>query len=183
MIKKYIIPDSIIGPIVLIYSKKEDTVQIEEIILNTPFKTSKDIAIMKYGKLETGHSKKIVKISKEIKKYLHGENYEFSLEYLNLDKCSDFQRKVLEEEFNSEFGSVNYYKDIAINIGKEKSSRAVGNALRNNPFPLIIPCHRTIRSDNSVGGFSGIAKENEYKIKLLELEGNNIKNNKVFKNK
>lgn len=122
-----------------------------------------NIASEKYGKLENGNSKEIKEVKKEIENYLESKNYTFSTDYLNLDKCSKFQKKVLKEEFKSEFGTINTYKDIALKIGREKSARAVGNALRNNPFPIIIPCHRTIRSDKNIGGFGGLTKENNIK--------------------
>ncbi|MEM3031066.1 MAG: MGMT family protein [Candidatus Micrarchaeia archaeon] len=67
-------------------------------------------------------------------------------------------------------GKTASYAEIAKRVGRPKAARAVGNALAKNPFPLLIPCHRVIRSDGSAGGYSrkgGSAK----KKKLLEREG------------
>ena len=58
-------------------------------------------------------------------------------------------------------------KELAARCGNEKALRAVGNANKNNQIPIIIPCHRVIASDGSLGGYSG---GTEIKKKLLELE-------------
>jgi methylated-DNA-[protein]-cysteine S-methyltransferase len=66
-------------------------------------------------------------------------------------------------------GSTKTYKEIAVAIGKPKSSRAVANACAQNPYAPDVPCHRVVRSDGSLGGYSaegGI----ERKRQLLEME-------------
>jgi methylated-DNA-[protein]-cysteine S-methyltransferase len=65
-------------------------------------------------------------------------------------------------------GAVSTYQRIARHVGKPNGARAVGNALANNPFPVIVPCHRTIRTDRSLGGYQGGFK---MKRTLLEKEG------------
>jgi methylated-DNA-[protein]-cysteine S-methyltransferase len=65
-------------------------------------------------------------------------------------------------------GSVSTYGLIAAHVGVPGGARAVGNALAGNPFPLIVPCHRAIRSDLHLGGFQSGA---EMKMALLEKEG------------
>lgn len=73
-------------------------------------------------------------------------------------------------------GKVSTYAGIAKMIGRPKSARAVGNALNKNPYAPVVPCHRVVRSDGSVGGFaSGSLK----KGKLLKGEGVAIKNGRV----
>jgi methylated-DNA-[protein]-cysteine S-methyltransferase len=66
------------------------------------------------------------------------------------------------------YGETSTYLKIALRLGDRSLSRAVGMALGANPLPLIIPCHRVIRSDGSLGGYSGgiTVKRN-----LLRLEG------------
>ena len=68
---------------------------------------------------------------------------------------TDFQRRVWKEISKIPFGETRTYKDLAIAIGKPNSSRAVANACGKNPYPVIIPCHRVIRSDGKLGGYSG----------------------------
>ena len=66
-----------------------------------------------------------------------------------------FQIKVWKEITKIPKGKTKTYKEIAFNIGHPNSARAVANACGKNPYPLIIPCHRVIRSDGSLGGYSG----------------------------
>ena len=81
-----------------------------------------------------------------------------------------FQIKVWKEIKKIPKGSVKTYKDIACIIGKPKSSRAVANACGKNPYVPFIPCHRVIRSDGYLGGYSGLGGVKE-KRNLLINEG------------
>jgi methylated-DNA-[protein]-cysteine S-methyltransferase len=85
-------------------------------------------------------------------------------------KGTDFQIKVWNEIKKIPKGSVRTYKEIAIAINHPKSYRAVANACKKNPYPIIIPCHRVIRSNGSIGGYHGKEKIIE-KINLLKNEG------------
>ena len=82
---------------------------------------------------------------------------------------TDFQRRVWKEISKIPFGETRTYKDLAIAIGKPYSSRAVANACGKNPYPVIIPCHRVIRSDGKLGGYSGVGGVKKKK-ELLKLE-------------
>ncbi|SFL24691.1 methylated-DNA-[protein]-cysteine S-methyltransferase [Methanobrevibacter olleyae] len=181
---KHIINSSPIGEITIIWRRKP-RFQIEEIIISNPNKTSSQIAKEKYekeGELAINKkSKRLNNLLKEIDNYFNEKKYKFSLEDLNLDKLKPFQRKVLETEFNSKKGTVNTYKDIAKAIGSPKAYRAVGTALAKNPFPIIIPCHRTIKADKTIGGFNGFAGGLESKKTLLELDGLLIQGKKVVR--
>ena len=70
-------------------------------------------------------------------------------------KGTVFQRKVWEELKKIPLGEIRTYKQIAKSIGNPKSARAVANACGKNPYPIPIPCHRAVRSDGSIGGYSG----------------------------
>ena len=70
-------------------------------------------------------------------------------------KGTNFQKMVWTELKKIPFGETRTYKEIAIAIGKPKAARAVANACGKNPYPIIIPCHRVVRSDGSIGGFTG----------------------------
>ncbi len=85
-------------------------------------------------------------------------------------KGTKFQIKVWKYLKKIRKGNVKTYKEVAIGIKKPKSARAVANACGKNPYAPIIPCHRVIRSDGSLGGYSapgGI----KIKKKLLKKEG------------
>ena len=87
-------------------------------------------------------------------------------------KGTDFQMKVWKEISKIPYGETRTYKDIAVAIGRPNSSRAVANACGKNPYPGPIPCHRVIRSDGHLGGYSGIGGM-KTKRKLLQKEMNN----------
>lgn len=99
---------------------------------------------------------------------LEGRGAEFDIAVLDLDVCTFFQRRVLLIERRIPRGSVSTYGELARALGEANKARAVGNALAANPFPLIIPCHRVVRSDGSLGGFQGGKRMKE---KLLKMEG------------
>lgn len=100
--------------------------------------------------------------------FLEGDRVCFELSLLALEICSRFQRSVLLAEREIPRGWVSTYGKIASRVGVSGGARAVGNALARNPFPIVIPCHRAIRSDGRLGGFRGGL---EMKRALLELEG------------
>ena len=83
---------------------------------------------------------------------------------------TEFQVKVWSELKKIPFGEVRTYKQIAESIGHPKSSRAVANACGKNPHPPFIPCHRVVRSDGGLGGYSAHGGTSE-KMKLLIEEG------------
>ncbi len=88
---------------------------------------------------------------------------------LNFSGLSPFTRKVLIACSKIPAGKTVSYSQLASMIGNPRASRAVGSALAKNPIPLIIPCHRVIRSDGSLGNFSAIGGTGTKK-KLLALE-------------
>uniref|UniRef100_A0A7V3ZTV6 MGMT family protein n=1 Tax=candidate division WOR-3 bacterium TaxID=2052148 RepID=A0A7V3ZTV6_UNCW3 len=81
---------------------------------------------------------------------------------------TEFTKKVLAIVKKIPKGKVMTYKEIALKLGNKNLARAVGQALKRNPWPIIIPCHRVIRSDGKLGGYSlGKKKKKE----LLKKEG------------
>ena len=85
-----------------------------------------------------------------------------------------FQIQVWEEIKKIPRGETLSYKHLALTIGRPKSSRAVANACGKNPYPIIIPCHRVVKSNGSLGGYSGKGGRNK-KRELLKKEGVFIK--------
>ena len=95
---------------------------------------------------------------------------------INRRKCfgTKFQLAVWTEIAKIMPGTTKTYSELANLLGKPKSARAVANACGKNPYPGPIPCHRVIRSDGSLGGYSGMGGI-ETKQKLLEREITNSK--------
>ena len=83
---------------------------------------------------------------------------------------TEFQIKVWKAISNIPKGKILTYKELAKTIGKPKAARATANACVKNPYPIKIPCHRVIRSDGNIGGYSGKGGVNS-KISLLKKEG------------
>ena len=85
-----------------------------------------------------------------------------------------FQKKVWNYLKTIRKGTVKSYKQVAIAINAPKSARAVANAVGKNPFAPKIPCHRVIRSDGAIGGYSGRGGSKQ-KLRLLRSENVAIK--------
>ena len=92
---------------------------------------------------------------------------------LPMDGLTDLQRRVLKLLTKIPKGKVTTYREIAVALGNPRLSRIVGNAVRENPYPVTIPCHRVIRSSGEVGGYDGqvTGKNVTKKIELLRNEG------------
>jgi methylated-DNA-[protein]-cysteine S-methyltransferase len=103
----------------------------------------------------------------ELGEYFGGQRARFDVP-LDWGVMPPFQRAVLEATATVPFGHVDTYAGIARKIGKPGATRAVGNALGRNPIPVIVPCHRVIRSDSTLGGYTGGLG---IKQRLLSLEG------------
>ena len=105
-------------------------------------------------------------LPERIKHYLRGEPISFP-DKLDLSWASPFQRRVWEVTQSIPYGETRTYAWVADKLGMSKAARAVGQALTRNPLPIIIPCHRVICSNGSLGGFSG---GELWKRRLLEIE-------------
>ncbi len=91
-----------------------------------------------------------------------------NLQFIDITVCYDFQKKVLFETGQIPRGKVSCYGHLADRILAPGAARAVGSALARNPFPLIIPCHRVVKSTGYLGNFRG---GSEMKRFLLQMEG------------
>lgn len=86
---------------------------------------------------------------------------------LDLHGVSDFRRAVLDHLRTIEFGATESYAEVAAATGRPAAVRAVGSACSHNPVPLVVPCHRVVRSDGAIGQYLGGP---EVKAALLDLE-------------
>ena len=110
----------------------------------------------------------LIETAKQLEEYFLGKRKQFDIPLK--PKGTEFMQKVWNELKNIPYGETRTYKDIAISIGNEKASRAVGMANNKNPIPIIIPCHRVIGSNKSLVGYALGLGVKEY---LLNLEKQN----------
>ena len=89
-----------------------------------------------------------------IREYLGGGRPRFD-HRLDLDEISGFGRSVLDVVRKIPYGSLRSYKWVAKEIGHPRATRPVGQALARNPMPIVVPCHRVVNSDGTLGGYSG----------------------------
>ena len=103
---------------------------------------------------------------KELAEYLAGDRTFFTVP-VDLSRVPEFDRAALEIASQIPYGEVRSYKWIAEQLGKPDAARAVGGAMAGNPVPLIVPCHRVVKTDGGLGGYSfGLVQ----KEALLNLE-------------
>ncbi len=110
---------------------------------------------------------KVAGLIKQMRDYLAGKRTRFDVD-LELAWVTPFRRDVLLACAAVPRGQVATYADLARRVGKPKAARAVGNMMRTNPIPIVIPCHRIVGSNGSLTGFGGGL---DVKARLLELEG------------
>jgi methylated-DNA-[protein]-cysteine S-methyltransferase len=96
----------------------------------------------------------IHKLARQLKQYAAGKSVRWSVP-VDLSSGTSFQQKVWRALTKIPFGQTRSYAWVAQKIGRPKASRAVGAACGANPVPVIIPCHRVVASDGSLGGFGG----------------------------
>jgi len=165
---KKIIKPTPFGSVCFIWSILNESPLIVHILLSRPGLSAENQASKLYPNSRTSSCKEIDEIASSIRAFLEGEDIKFSLNIVDLSQCTKFQQSVLRAQHAIPRGSVSTYGFIAAHVGAPGGARAIGNALAANPFPLIVPCHRTILSNLHLGGFQS---GTEMKRALLEREG------------
>jgi methylated-DNA-[protein]-cysteine S-methyltransferase len=106
-------------------------------------------------------------VRRELDEYFAGRRQEFELA-LDWTLVGPFGRRVLHVTSEIPYGGVLSYGEVAAEAGSPRGSRAAGNALGSNPIPIVIPCHRVLRTGGALGGYGGGLDRKRW---LLELEG------------
>jgi methylated-DNA-[protein]-cysteine S-methyltransferase len=106
-------------------------------------------------------------VRRELDEYFDGKRTSFDVP-VDWRLHDGFGRKVLRATARIPFGKVLTYGEVAAKAGSPRGSRAAGNALGSNRIPIVVPCHRVVRSGGKIGGYTGGIERKEY---LLELEG------------
>jgi methylated-DNA-[protein]-cysteine S-methyltransferase len=156
------------GPLAILWDVKDDRRKICRIIISTPVIKADKAVRQFFPAAVTGSCSEVTDLIDRIDAFFRGEAVKFTLDNIRLNLCAPFQKKVLLAEYAIPRGKVSFYSSIARRLNNPKAARAVGTALATNPFPIVIPCHRAIRSDGTLGGYQGGL---EMKHRLLEMEG------------
>lgn len=119
------------------------------------------------GATRTSGTALLEEAKRQVLEYLDGRRNRFDLP-LDLSRGTAFQRRVWRTLERVPYGKLRSYRWVAARVGGRAYARAVGNAVGANPLPIVIPCHRIVTQDASLGGYSGGLST---KRKLLALEG------------
>lgn len=121
------------------------------------------------ARVKDGTSPVLEDAANQLDEYLSGERTGFDLPVELVG--TDFQRAVWNALQEVEYGTKASYADIAARIGKPGAARAVGQANRRNPLPIIVPCHRIVTASGALGGYMGdVAPADGLKARLLAIE-------------
>jgi len=164
----FLIRSSPFGPVALLWSFHKGQPKIFRVLLSTPSVSAKHQLTKLFPDSEAAICSEIDVVADDIEAFFSGENIQFSLKIIRIDLCSEFQQEVLCAEHGIPRGAFSTYQRIARHVGRPNGARAVGNALATNPFPIIVPCHRAIRTDLTIGEYQGGIR---MKRTLLEMEG------------
>jgi methylated-DNA-[protein]-cysteine S-methyltransferase len=123
-------------------------------------------------KVSCGTDEKLIRYGHMIYDFLDGRQRDLLSIPLVMDDCTDFSWKVLETARKIRWGETISYSELARRAGYPGAVRAAASVMRKNRFPLVIPCHRVVRSDGTSGGYCGMKSGAavELKKRLLELE-------------
>jgi methylated-DNA-[protein]-cysteine S-methyltransferase len=106
-------------------------------------------------------------VRRELDEYFAGARRRFQAP-LDWRLTHGFTRRVLQATARIPYGDAATYRDVATKAGSERAVRAAGNALGANPMPIVVPCHRVLRTGGGLGGYTGGVERKRF---LLELEG------------
>jgi methylated-DNA-[protein]-cysteine S-methyltransferase len=152
----------------IVWIETDAQVLVQHIFLSSPKLPAEEKMFKKFPRAIPGTSKQVLAIGKLLQDFLNGKTVDFNFELLDWECCSKTQKRVILAEAAIPRGWVSTYGRIANFLGIRHGARVVGGALARNPFPLIIPCHRAINADGSLGGYQGGI---EMKRRLLAQEG------------
>jgi methylated-DNA-[protein]-cysteine S-methyltransferase len=152
---RHIVRKTRFGPAVILWETRSDKPMVRQILISRPGQPSETVLKEQFPDSVPTPCGLIDDLAERIAAFLDGADVRFALGPVRLDLCPPFQRRVLLAEYGIPRGSVSTYGRMAAHLGIPGGARAVGNALATNPFPIVIPCHRAIRSDGTLGGYQG----------------------------
>ena len=150
-----IVEKTAFGPVALVWGRLEGVPKIVQVLLSKPGSPALTRMAELYPDSKAASCPEVGAVAAAIRRFLVGEDVVISLDVAALSTRPAFQQAVLRAEHAIPRGRVSTYGLIARHLGNPGASRAVGNALATNPFPIIVPCHRAVRSDGGLGGYQG----------------------------
>lgn len=164
----YMLLPSAFGTLAVVWQEAEQAPTVQRVFLPSARTPVEEIVQATFAGARPSSCPSVAELGERMQQFLAGEAVDFGLELIALERCSEFQSRVLVAEHEIPRGWVSTYGRIARRLQVPGGARAVGRALARNPFPIIIPCHRAIRSNGEMGGYQGGL---DMKRVLLELEG------------
>ncbi len=156
------------GTAAIVWSEEKQGPRITRVLLPAPEETIKRQVSMISPPATRKSCAIIAKFAQGLQAFTEGKAVAFDMSVLDMSRVPPFHRKVLRALARISQGNVSTYGVIAAKTGAAGGARAAGQGCANNPFPIVFPCHRVIRSDRSLGGFGeGLP----LKRALLEMEG------------
>ncbi|MEO0382647.1 MAG: methylated-DNA--[protein]-cysteine S-methyltransferase [Pseudomonadota bacterium] len=146
-----------------------DTVIATRLPDGQPTSTKRNLAKSTGGD-EGNPSDTILRAIKAIKSLLEGKGTDLGFVHCDMNGISPFSKRVYDTTREIPAGETLTYGAIAEQLGDKQLSQQVGQALGNNPFPIIVPCHRVLGANGKLTGFSATGGT-ETKLKMLEIEG------------
>ncbi len=161
----YTVEDSPVGPLLLAATKRG--------LVELGFEGQKELDFY-LERLSRGVSPRILEaparldpVRRELDEYFEGRRTRFDVP-LDWSLSKGFTQRILRATAKVPYGEVSTYRQMAAKAGNERAVRAAGNALGANPIPIVVPCHRILRTGGSLGGYGGGPERKEF---LLRLEG------------
>jgi methylated-DNA-[protein]-cysteine S-methyltransferase len=161
----YTVEDSPVGPLLLASTGRG--------LVELGYEADKELDFM-LERLATKISPRVLEaparldpVRRELEEYFEGKRLDFDIP-LDWSLTKGFTRRVLRATAKVPYGEVSTYRQVATKAGNERAVRAAGNALGANPIPIVVPCHRILRTGGSLGGYGGGVPRKEF---LLRLEG------------
>ncbi len=108
------------------------------------------------------------RLADALRRYFAGQRVAFDVP-LDWDGASPFEQAVWKACAGVRYGQTVTYQELGGRVGRSRAARAIGRAMARNPLPIVVPCHRVLRSDGGLGGYSGPGGV-AFKRRLLEME-------------
>jgi methylated-DNA-[protein]-cysteine S-methyltransferase len=114
--------------------------------------------------------RRLDEVRRQLDQYFAGRRHDFDLP-LDWRLSRGFRRAVLDELVRVPYGQITSYQALAEQAGSPRAVRAVGSAMATNPIPIVVPCHRVLRSDGTLGGYGGGLDTKRWLLALEGVEG------------